>query len=136
MIRWFAKNDIASNLLLVAIVLAGLYAAFNKISLEVEPSHEIGEVEINMRFRGASPQDVQEHIVKPIERTLRDLPGVKLIDSKARTGSANIDVEAEEGVDLRELRDEVETRIGAINTFPGETERPEVTAVVLQPSLD
>ena len=126
MIRWFAKNDIASNLLLVAIVLAGLYTAFNKISLEVEPSYEIGEVEINMRFRGASPQDVQEHIVKPIERTLRDLPGVKLIDSKARSGSANIDVEAEEGVDLRELRDEVETRIGAINTFPGETERPEV----------
>ena len=77
-----------------------------------------------MRFRGASPQDVQEHIVKPIERTLRDLPGVKLIDSKARSGSANIDVEAEEGVDLRELRDEVETRIGAINTFPSETERP------------
>ena len=126
MIRWFAKNDIASNLLLVAIVLAGLYTAFNKISLEVEPSHEIGEVEINMRFRGASPQDVQEHIVKPIERTLRDLPGVKLIDSKARSGSANIDVEAEEGIDIRELRDEVETRIGAINTFPSETERPEI----------
>ncbi|MEN8772271.1 MAG: efflux RND transporter permease subunit [Akkermansiaceae bacterium] len=126
MIRWFAKNDIASNLLLVAIVLAGLYTAFNKIPLEVQPSYDIGEVEINMRFRGASPQDVQEHIVNPIERALRDLPGVKLIESKARSGSANIDVEAEEGVDLRELRDEVEARVGAINTFPGETERPEI----------
>jgi multidrug efflux pump subunit AcrB len=126
MIRWFAKNDIASNLLMVAIVLAGLYTAFNKIPLEVQPSYDIGEVEINMRFRGASPQDVQEHIVKPIERALRDLPGVKLIDSKARSGSANIDVEAEDGVDLRELRDEVEARVGAINTFPGETERPEI----------
>ena len=126
MIRWFAKNDIASNLLMVAIVLAGLYTAFNKIPLEVQPSYDIGEVEINMRFRGASPQDVQEHIVKPIERALRDLPGVKLIDSKARSGSANIDVEAEDGADLRELRDEVEARVGAINTFPGETERPEI----------
>ncbi len=126
MIRWFAKNDIASNLLMLAIVLAGLYTAFNKIPLEVQPSYDIGEVEINMRFRGASPQDVQEHIVKPIERALRDLPGVKLIDSKARSGSANIDVEAEDGVDLRELRDEVEARVGAINTFPGETERPEI----------
>ncbi|MDG2400741.1 MAG: efflux RND transporter permease subunit, partial [Akkermansiaceae bacterium] len=126
MIRWFAKNDIASNLLLVAIVLAGLYTAFNKIPLEVQPSYDFGEVEINMRFRGASPQDVQEHIVNPIERALRDLPGVKLIDSKARSGSANIDVEAEDGVDLRELRDEVEARVGTINTFPGETERPEI----------
>jgi len=126
MIRWFARNDIACNFLLVAILLAGLYTAFNKIPLEVQPSYDIGEVEINMRFRGASPQDVQEHIVKPIERALRDLPGVKLIDSKARSGSANIDVEAEDGVDLRELRDEVEARVGAINTFPGETERPEI----------
>ncbi|MDB4484527.1 hypothetical protein N9044_01925, partial [bacterium] len=42
MIRWFAKNDIASNLLMLAIVLAGLYTAFNKIPLEVQPSYDIG----------------------------------------------------------------------------------------------
>jgi len=124
MIRWFARNDIAANFLLVAILLGGVYYAFNRIPLEVQPSYDIGEVEINMRFRGASPQDVEENIVIPIERALRDLQGVYLIDSNARAGSANIDVEAEEGVDLRELRDEVEARVEAINTFPGETERP------------
>ena len=126
MIRWFAKNDIASNFLLVAIILGGIYTAFNKIPLEVSPSYDIGEVEINMRFRGASPQDVEEHIIIPIERVLRDLPGVKLIEANARSGSANIDVEAEDGVDLRELRDEVAARVEAINTFPGETERPRI----------
>ena len=126
MIRWFAKNDIASNFLLVAIILGGIYTAFNKIPLEVSPSYDIGEVEINMRFRGASPQDVEEHIIIPVERVLRDLPGVKLIEANARSGSANIDVEAEDGVDLRELRDEVAARVEAINTFPGETERPRI----------
>ena len=124
MIRWFARNDIAANFLLVAILLGGLYFAFNKVPLEVQPSYDIGEVEVNMNFRGASPQDVQEHIVIPVERALRDLQGVKLLDSRAMTGRANIDVEAEDGVDLRELRDEVEARVEAINTFPGETERP------------
>jgi multidrug efflux pump subunit AcrB len=126
MIRWFAKNDIASNFLLIAIILGGVYVAFNKIPLEVQPSFDIGEVEVNMNFRGASPQDVEENIIIPIERALRDLPGVKLIDSKARSGFANVDVEAEDGVDLRELRDEVEARVSAINTFPGETERPTI----------
>ena len=126
MIRWFARNDIAANFLLVAILLGGVYFAFNRVGLEVQPSYDIGEVEINMNFRGASPQDVQEHIVIPIERALRDLQGVKLLDSKARAGSANIDVEAEDGVDLRDLRDEVEARVEAINTFPGETERPTI----------
>lgn len=126
MIRWFAKNDIAANFMLVAIILGGLYTAFNKVPLEVQPSYDIGEVEINMRFRGASPQDVEEHIIIPVERVLRDLPGVKLIEANARSGSANIDVEAEDGVDLRELRDEVAARVEAINTFPGETERPRI----------
>jgi multidrug efflux pump subunit AcrB len=126
MIRWFARNDIAANFLLVAILLGGVYFAFNKVPLEVQPSYDIGEVEINMRFRGASPQDVEEHIVIPIERALRDLNGIYLIDASARTGSANIDVEAEEGIDLREFRDEIEARVEAINTFPGETERPQI----------
>lgn len=125
MIRWFAKNDIAANFLLVAIILGGIYVAFNKIPLEVQPSYDIGEVEVNMRSRGSSPQDVEEYIVAPIERALRDLPGVKLIDSKASSGSANVDVEAEDGVDLRELRDEVEARVDAIN-FPSESERPTI----------
>ncbi len=127
MIRWFAKNDIAANFLLVAILLAGLYTAFNKIPLEVQPSFDIGEVKVRMQFRGASPQDVEKHIVIPIERALRDLPGVKLIDSDARSGSATVDIEAEDGIDLRELRDEVQSRVEAINTFPSESERPQIS---------
>lgn len=127
MIRWFARNDIAANILFIGIILGGVYVAFNKIPLEVQPSFDFGEVEINMNYRGGNPQDIEEHIIIPIERALKDLPGVKLLDSHAWSGSANIDVEAEEGVNLRELRDEVEARIDTINTFPGETERPRIS---------
>jgi multidrug efflux pump subunit AcrB len=34
MIRWFTRNDIASNFLLIAILLAGVYTAFNKIPFD------------------------------------------------------------------------------------------------------
>lgn len=126
MIRWFARNDIAANFIFVAIVLSGIYVAFNKIPLEVQPTYDIGEVEVSMRYRGGSPQDVEQHIVVPIERALKDLSGVKLMESKARSGSAEIDIEAKDGVDLEKLRDEVESRVESINTFPGETERPRI----------
>jgi len=126
MIRWFTRNDIAANFLFLAIIFSGVYVALNKVPLEVQPTYDIGEVEINMKYRGGSPQDVEEHIVVPIERALKDLPGVKLIESNARSGSANIDVEAKDGINLKELRDEVEARVDAINTFPGETERPQI----------
>ncbi len=35
MIRWFANNGIAANLLMIAILAAGLNAAFNKVPLVV-----------------------------------------------------------------------------------------------------
>jgi len=127
MIRWFTRNDIASNFLLVAILLAGAYMAFNKIPLEVQPTSDLGRVRISMSYRGGSPQDVEEHIVIPIERVLQGLPGVDEIDSDANRGSGRIDIRAEDGVDLKELRDEIESRIDQINTFPGETERPRIT---------
>ncbi|MFT7173831.1 MAG: multidrug efflux pump subunit AcrB, partial [Paracoccaceae bacterium] len=127
MIRWFAKNDIASNFLLVAILLGGAYMAFNKIPLEVQPTADWGEVDIKMSYRGGSPQDVEENVIIPIDRALRDLSGIEKIVAYASRGSANFDIIPKEGVDLHELRDEVEARVDTINTFPPETERPRIS---------
>jgi len=127
MIRWFTKNDIAANFLLAAILLGGIFTALNKVPLEVTPTQDFGEVDIRMTYRGGSPEDVQEHIVIPIERVLRTLPGVKRIEASALRGSANFDIIPEDGVDLDDLRDEVESLVDTINTFPGETERPRIT---------
>ena len=40
MIRWFARNDIAANFLLIGILLAGVFTAFNKVPLQVDPDWE------------------------------------------------------------------------------------------------
>ncbi|MDB4532632.1 efflux RND transporter permease subunit [bacterium] len=127
MIRWFTKNDIAANFLLAAILLGGIYTALNKVPLEVSPTEDFGQVDISMTYRGGSPQDVQEHIVLPIERVLRDLPGIKELQVEARRGSADFDIIPEDGIELEDLRDEVESLVDTINTFPGETERPRIT---------
>jgi multidrug efflux pump subunit AcrB len=127
MIRWFARNDIAANFLLVAILLGGVYTAFNKIPLEVQPTFDFGEVDIKMSYRGGSPQDVEQNVIIPIDRALRDLSGIEKIVAYAGRGSANFDIIPKDGVDLQELRDEVEARVDTINTFPPETERPRIS---------
>lgn len=127
MIRWFAKNDIAANFLLLAILLGGAFMAFNKIPLEVQPTSDWGEVHIRMTYRGGSPQDVKENIVTPIDRALRELSEVKEIKAYANRGSASINITPKDGVDLQKLRDEVETSIDTITTFPPETERPRIS---------
>lgn len=126
MIRWFTRNDIAANFLLIAILLGGIFTAYNKITLEVNPSQDYPEVDIKMTYRGGSPKDVEEHVILPIERVLKDVQGIKQVRARASRGSANFDITPEKGMDLEELKDEIEARVNQINTFPGETERPRI----------
>ncbi|MGE9268590.1 MAG: efflux RND transporter permease subunit [Verrucomicrobiales bacterium] len=124
MLRWFARNDIAANFLMIAVLLLGIHAAFFRIPLEVQPGFELQEVRVDIPFRGGNPKDVEQYVVIPVERALQGLSGVTRIESEARRDSGTITIEAQDGVDLRELLDEVESRVNGINTFPSETENP------------
>jgi multidrug efflux pump subunit AcrB len=90
MIRWFARNDIAANFLIVAILLWGGYSAMERVPLEVQPALKFKEVHINVPYRGGSPDDVERAVVIPIESALEGLPGVKSVVSNARNGSGSV----------------------------------------------
>ena len=124
MIRWFARNDIAANFLLIGILLAGIYAAFYKVPLQVDPDWEFNDVFIRMNYRGGTAKDVERDIVIPIEEAIKDLPGISEVHSEASSSRASLWVEAKDGVDLRELLEELKSRVDNITTFPDETERP------------
>ena len=58
MIRWFARNHIAANFLLVAIILGGIWSASFWLPLEVRPSYTFNHVDIDIEYRGATAEDV------------------------------------------------------------------------------
>ncbi len=124
MIRWFARNTIAANFVMFGILLFGIWTAIEKIPLEVQPSIEFREVRVNVEYRGGSPEDVERGVVIPIERSLEGLPGVKEIYSRVSAGNGEVRVIAQDGVDTREMLDEIQTRVDGISTFPQEIEPP------------
>jgi len=121
-IAWFAKNSIAANLLMLAILLGGLYVAFFRITLEMEPNRDYGVVFINKSYPGATPRDVQKEILVPVENALESLDGVKQLNTDAHPGHARIYVEAEPGKDLRILKDDIESLLQTITTLPAQNE--------------
>ncbi len=127
MIRWFARNDIAANMLLFGILLWGGWSLVEKVPLEVQPAFIFNQVEIHVPYRGGSPDDVERAVLLPIEGALEGLQGVDFIESRANSGSGRVSVRALEGVDTRELLEEVKTRISRLNNLPGETEPPRVS---------
>ncbi|MFT4637633.1 MAG: multidrug efflux pump subunit AcrB [Verrucomicrobiales bacterium] len=126
MIRWFANNGIAANFLMLGILLAGLHAAFYRVPLEVTPSLSWNVVYMDMPYRGGTAKDVERGVLIPIEEALEGVSGIKMIHSDGSRGFARIHVEAEDGVDLRVLLDDVKARVDAISTFPSEVERPTI----------
>ena len=126
MIRWFAKNGIAANFLMIGILLAGLYTAFFRIPLEVIPAIDHRVVYISMPYRGATAKDVEKAILIPVEEALEGVDGIKMINADGYRGMARFWIEAKDGYDLRVLMEDIKSRIDGITTFPSETERPRI----------
>ena len=126
MIRWFAKNSIAANFLMLGILVAGIYVAFERVVLEVTPTLSWDTVMIEMPYRGATAKDVERAILLPVENALEGLQGLKQLNADGMRGMARFYLQAKPGTDLQKMKDEVESRISSITTFPNETERPRV----------
>ena len=62
MIRWFARNDIATNFLILAILLWGGYSAIERVPLEVQPALRFNRVDIWVPYRGGSPAGTDEFL--------------------------------------------------------------------------
>ena len=81
MISWFTRNGIAANFLMVGIFLAGSYAAFFKIPLEVTPALSWNLVMMDMRYRGATPKDIEKAILIPVETALERVQGIEQLNA-------------------------------------------------------
>ena len=127
MIAWFTRNHVAANLLMIAILFAGLFSLSNKIPLEIFPSFETDRISISMSLRGATPEDVEQGIAIRIEESVQDLEGIKRITSRSSENSASVTVEVESGYDPREMLADIKSRVDAINTFPADAEKPIVS---------
>ena len=126
MIRWFAHNGIAANFLMVAIVIGGLYSAFNRLTLEVTPALSWDTVMIEMPYRGGTAKDIERAILIPVEEALEGVQGIRQFNSDGMRGRAQFFLQLEKGVDAQKVMNEVKNRVDAITTFPSETERPRV----------
>lgn len=126
MIAWFARNHVAANLLMISILLVGLMSLNTRIPLEVFPSFESDVINVAISMRGGTPEDVEQGVTIKVEEAVQDLEGVKKISSTSVEGTSVVSIEAESGVDARELLADIKSRVDALNTLPSDTEKPNI----------
>ncbi|MBF0381389.1 MAG: efflux RND transporter permease subunit [Magnetococcales bacterium] len=124
MIDWFARNGVAANLLMIAILALGGWSMSQRIPLEVFPEFERDIVNITVAYRGASPEEVEEAAVIRIEEAISGLSGIETISSSAFEGQGLVQVEVQKGRSPRDISDDIKNKVDAISSFPDEVEPP------------
>ncbi len=120
-IALFANNSVAANLLMVFIVIMGI-VSYSIIQRQMFPNLEINYINIHADYPGASPQVVEESIVLKIEESLKDVTGIKKMQSFANRGNAHVTLEIKVDQDIKDVLDDVKQKVDAIASFPAEME--------------
>lgn len=125
MIRWFARNGIAANLLMAFIVAGGIFS-ISTVKMELFPRFTMGRINITVPYPGAAPVEVEETICKRIEEKIQDLDGIKKLTSEAGENYGSVSIEVERGYNVTKLLERVRNRINTIHTFPEMAENPTI----------
>jgi len=125
LIRWWANNPVAANLLMIGILLAG-FLGFKAMEREAFPVFKVQQVEIEVFWPGAVPQEVEEQIIIRIEEALTDLDSVYRVRSMAAEGYGRLDVSTYNFVDINTFLNDVKNAVDSVNSLPRDIEKPQV----------
>ncbi|MEK6248234.1 MAG: efflux RND transporter permease subunit, partial [Planctomycetales bacterium] len=131
-VRWAIKNSPAMNMLLIAVLLAGVFS-FSVMRREVFPQFDLEIVLVSVPYPGASPEEVEEGICQKIEESVRSLDGIKKMTSIAQEGVGNVVLELRaDVVDVQKIVNEIRSEVDRIPSFPENAEDAEIKQITLR----
>ncbi|KAB7627658.1 efflux RND transporter permease subunit [Alkalilimnicola sp. S0819] len=130
-IGWIVEHRVAPNLLLLVLILGGLFMS-TRIQQEVFPPFETEMVTVKVAYPGATPEQIEQGILLPIESAVQSIAGIKEMRATASEGSGTVRLELLAGTDQQRTYQEIEQAVARIDTFPDDAERPRVAMPVWQ----
>jgi len=126
----FLLTNVRVIFLIIFAIMAWGFFAFSQLPLESSPEVKIPFGIVTVALPGASPADVEELVIKKIEKKVTNLSGVKTVNSVALNsfGTLSVEFRAEEDIKdaIRRLRDAVES---AKSELPAEANDPLVSEI-------
>ena len=125
--RTSIRQPVFATMVMVAILVLGIFA-YVRLPVEQMPDITPPMVSVMLEYPGASPDAVENDLVRPIENVINTVSGVDHIYATAREGGGYMWVEfrmsADPVVATQEIRDKI---ADIMPTFPREVPAPRVT---------
>lgn len=114
------------TMIMTALVVVGILG-FTRLSVDLLPDISIPTVSISTVYPGASADDVQTNITKPIEEVVSSLNGVKNVRSTSQENLSLVTVEFDINANAQQAAQNVQEKINAIRgSFPRDALSPTV----------
>ncbi len=92
LIRFFVERGLLVNLISLGVLLLGLFAAY-EINREAFPNVNLDQIQIGVTYPGATPEEVEQLVITPIEQEIKALNGIDKMISVSFPGSGTITLE-------------------------------------------
>ena len=128
--RLFIERPVATSLLMLAILLAGMLA-YRLLPLSALPEVDYPTIEVTTLYPGASPDVISTTVTAPLERQFGQMPGLNQMTSTSSGGASMITLRFSLGLSLDVAEQEVQAAINAgSNLLPSDLPMPPVYSKV------
>lgn len=118
------KRPIMTTLCFVAVAILGLFS-LSTLPIDLYPDVETNTIMVMTTYQGASAQDIEQNVTRPLENALNAVNDLKHITSKSRENISLITLEFEYGKDIDVLTNDVRDKLDMVNSaLPDNSETP------------
>lgn len=125
---WITKtsiqNPVFATMVMVGLMVLGLFS-YKSLGVESMPNVELPFAWVEVAYPGASPEQVENDITRPLEDAINTVAGVKTIRSSSWEGRGGVSLEFELATNMDKAMQELRDKIARVRPgFPKEAKEP------------
>jgi len=121
--KFSVENGVLINMIMIIVFIFGIMTMID-MPKEEAPAVDFGAFYIMVNYRGVSPAEMEELVVKKIEDAIADLQDVDYITSTSSEGRAIVYIQMDVNADIDEAWDNLNTEMDKLNDLPDDADDP------------
>ncbi len=118
------KRPIMTSLCFAAIIVFGIFSLI-KLPIDLYPDVDTNTIMVMTYYNGASANDIENNVTRPLENTLNAVEHLKHITSNSRENVSVITLQFEYGYDIDALTNDVRDKLDMVsNALPDQANTP------------
>lgn len=118
------KRPVTTILVFVAVIIIGLFS-LAKLPIGLIPDIDTNTIMVMTTYQGASAQDIEQNVTRPLENTLNSVEHLKHISSNSKENISIITLEFEYGYNIDALTNNVRDKLDMVTSLlPDDAKTP------------